>query len=387
MLAKTSFGFEDLLMEELKAIGAKNLTKGTRVVHFEGDLETMYKANLYSRLALRILKPIQTFPAANEQQLYDEVKKIDWSQYLTQHGTLAVDAVTSYSNLTHTLYISLKTKDAIVDQFRDNTGVRPNVDLRFPTVRVNVHIHQNVGSISLDSSGDSLHKRAYRSEQGEAPMNETLAAGMIMLSKWDRKSNFTDLMCGSGTLVIEAAMMALNIAPGIFREEFGFERWNDYDSVLWKKLWDEAKAAELPKLDFSISGIDKAGQAIKNAKENAKGAGVLNDIDFFNMPFEDYTPKNSEQTIVTNPPYGGRITDDDLFHLYKTIGDQLKTKYSGSTAWILTANKEAAKNLGLHPTAKIPLYNGALECRLLKYALYKGTKKIHKLKDEENNEL
>lgn len=384
MSAKTSFGFEDLLVEELNSVGAINLKKGTRIVHFEGNLETMYRANLYSRLALRILKPIKTFPAGNEQQLYDEIKKIDWSEYLTEKDSLAVDAVTSYSNLTHTLYISLKTKDAIVDQFRDKTGERPNVDLRFPKVRINIHIHQNVASVSLDSSGDSLHKRGYRSQQGEAPLNETLAAGMVMLSKWDRASNFTDLMCGSGTIVIEAAMMARNIAPGLFRNEFGFERWNDYDAELWKSLLDEAKQNEKPDINFSITGIDKSHQAIRNATENAKEAGVLNDIDFHAMPFEDYTPKETVQTIVTNPPYGGRITDDDLFRLYKNIGDQLKSKYSGSTAWVLTANKDAAKNIGLHSTAKIQLYNGALECRMLKYELYRGTKKIHKIKDDNN---
>lgn len=387
MSAKTSFGFEDMLMDELKKVGAEKLTKGTRIVHFEGTNETMYRANLYSRLALRILKPIKTFPANNEQQLYDEVKKIDWSQFLTENDTLAVDAVTSYSNLTHTLYISLKSKDAIVDQFREKTGVRPNVDLRFPKVRINIHIHQNIASISLDSSGDSLHKRGYRSQQGEAPLNETLAAGMIMLSKWDGKSNFTDIMCGSGTLAIEAAMIARNIAPGIFRNEFGFERWFDFDADLWKSLIDEAKRFEKPELDFKITGIDKSHQAIRNSTENAKEAGVLNDIDFHAMPFEDYTPKDSVQTIVTNPPYGGRITDDDLFNLYKNIGDQLKLKYSGSNAWILTANREAAKHIGLHPSAKIQLYNGALECRMLKYELYKGTKKIHKIKDDNNEEV
>lgn len=384
MSAKTSFGFEDLLVEELVKVGATNLKKGTRIVHFEGDMETMYKANLYSRLSLRILKPIKSFPAGNEQQLYDEIKKIDWSQYMSERDSLAVDAVTSYSNLTHTLYISLKTKDAIVDQFRDKTGVRPDVDLRFPKVRINIHIHQNIASVSLDSSGDSLHKRGYRTQQGEAPLNETLAAGMIMLSKWDQSSNFTDLMCGSGTIVIEAALMARNIAPGIFRKEFGFERWNDYDADLWRSLLDEAKANEKSSLDFKITGIDRSHQAIRNAQENAKEAGVLNDIDFHAMPFEDYTPKESKQTIVTNPPYGGRITDDDLFNLYKTIGDQLKLKYEGSNAWILTANRDAAKNIGLHPSAKIQLYNGALECRMLKYELYRGTKKIHKIKDGDN---
>ena len=285
MLAKTSFGFEDMLMKELSSLGASSLKKGTRVVHFEGDQSVMYKANLYSRLALRILKPIISFPAATEQQLYDEVKKIDWSQYLSVKDTLAIDAVTSYSNMTHSLYISLKTKDAIVDQFREKTGERPSVDLRFPKMRLNVHLHENIASLSLDSSGDSLHKRGYRSQQGEAPLNETLAAGMIMLSGWDAKSPFLDIMCGSGTLVIEAAMMARNIAPGIFRNEFGFERWNDYDDVLWRSLLDEAKKAELPSLSFTITGIDRSQMVIRYARENANAAGVLRDIQFNAMPF------------------------------------------------------------------------------------------------------
>jgi putative N6-adenine-specific DNA methylase len=322
-----------------------------------------------------VLVPIHSFPAANEQQLYDGMKKIDWSQYLSETDTLAVDAVTVKSNLTHSLYVSLKTKDAIVDQFRDKTGKRPDVDLRYPTVRVNVHLSDNVANVSLDSSGESLHRRGYRCQQGEAPLNETLAAGMLLLSGWNRSSALTDFMCGSGTILIEAALMARNIAPGSFRKEFGFERWTDFDASVWEFVKEKAKAKEKDKLDFDISGVDRSKQAIRFAKENAKEAGVVNDISFYDMAFEHYTPAESVQTIVTNPPYGGRITDDDLFNLYKSIGDQLKKKYQGSTAWILTANKDAAKNIGLHTSRKIQLFNGALEARFLKFEMYSGSKK------------
>lgn len=374
-VAKTSFGFEQLLADELQTFGASNIRLGHRAVQFDGTQETMYRANLYSRVALRILKPIATFPAANEQQLYDGVKRIKWEKYLSADDSIAVDGVTVKSKLTHSLYVALKTKDAIVDQFRERTGTRPNVDLNFPTVRINVHLSSDVANVSLDSSGESLHKRGYRQETGEAPLNETLAAGMVMLTGWDKKSPFLDFMCGSGTIVIEAALMARNIAPGIFRKEFGFERWRDFDAGLWKQLWEEAKKNELSSLPFRITGIDRSSQVLRTAKMNAKEAGLSEDIDFHAMPFEDYTPSETAQTIVINPPYGGRITDDDLFALYTSIGDQLKKKYSGSNAWILTANRDAAKHIGLHPSRKIPLFNGALECRLLKYEMYRGTKK------------
>ena len=378
MIAKTSFGFEDILIDELKTYDASDIRKGTRAVFFSGTLETMYTINLNSRISLRVLKPIRTFPAANEQQLYDEVKKIDWSEFLSADDTLAVDAVTVKSNLTHSLYISLKTKDAIVDQFRDKTGKRPDVDLRFPKVRINVHLSENIASVSLDSSGDSLHKRGYRVQQGEAPLNETLAAGMVLLSGWDRNSPLTDIMCGSGTILIEAAMIARNIAPGSFRNEFGFERWIDFDAPLWESVKLKAKSIEKTRLDFPLTGIDRSHQVVSNARENANGAGVLDDIIFHEMPFEHYTPSENAQMIVTNPPYGGRLTDTDLFELYKNIGDQLKKKYQGSTAWVLTANRDAAKYIGLHASRKIQLYNGALECRFLKFELYSGSKKTSK---------
>lgn len=375
LLAKTTFGFEDLLAEELKTFGATNILKVTRAVTFEGDDQIMYKANLWSRVALRILKPIKIFPAGSEQELYDEVKKIDWSEYLTVNETIAVDGVISNSTLTHSLYIALKTKDAIVDQFREKTGKRPSVDTTHPKIRVNIHISKDVATISLDSSGDSLHKRGYRNQTGEAPVNETLAAGMVMTSGWDRESALIDFMCGSGTILIEAAMMAKNIAPGIFRNEFGFERWNDFNSELWEQVRDEALTAELKKIDFPIIGIEKSSDILKMAKQNVSNAKLADNIRLQAMSFEDFVPDFDKGTVIINPPYGGRLTDDDLFLLYKNIGDQLKKKYKGFSAWILTANKEAAKNIGLKPSRKIELYNGSLECRFLKFELYEGSKK------------
>jgi putative N6-adenine-specific DNA methylase len=380
LIAKTSFGFEDILAEELKNLGATKIEKLTRAVSFEGDAELMYKVNLWSRVALRILKPIRQFKAAGETQLYNEIKKIDWSQYMSADDTLAIDAVVNNSQLTHSLYVALKSKDAIVDQFRDNTGKRPNVDLNKPTLRVHVHIYEDEAEVSLDSSGESLHIRGYRAQHGEAPLNEALAAGMIIVSGWDKQSPFTDLMCGSGTLVIEAAMLARNIPPSILRKEFAFQRWKDYDQVLWNKIVEEAKAGVKEKVNAPITGIDKSYHVLDIAKQNAIQAGVSDDIDFRSQPFEDYTPKSEPGTIITNPPYGGRITDSeqDLFLLYEKIGASLKHRFSGWTAWIFTANREAANHIGLKPSRRIPLYNGPLECRLLKYEMYKGTKRIGK---------
>lgn len=382
MVAKTSFGFEDILSEELEKLGATEIRKAVRAVSFTGTLETMYLVNLHSRVALRILKPVKTFPAASEIDLYNGIKSIDWSEFLSADETLAVDAVTVKSNISHSLYAALKTKDAIVDQFRDKTGKRPDVDLKFPKIRVNLHISGNIASVSLDSSGESLHKRGYRTQQGEAPLNETLAAGMVLLSGWDQQSPLTDIMCGSGTIVIEAAMIARNIAPGLLKNEFGFERWNDFDTEIWNRMISDAKSAQMEKLNFPIRGIDRSRDAIRAARDNAKEAGVLSDIEFIDMPFEHYTPENIDQTIITNPPYGGRITDENLFSLYKEVGDQLKKKYSG-VAWILTANKEAAGHIGLKASRRIQLFNGALECRFLKFEVYKGSRRpVNKSVDE-----
>ena len=386
LVAKTSSGLEDLLVNEVIANGGREARKGIRSVTFKGTEETLYRMNLNSRVALRILKPIGSFPANNEEQLYDGIGRINWGKYMSADDTLAVDAVTVKSNLTHSLYVALKTKDAVVDQFRKSHGRRPDVDLNRPTIRINVHLSGNVASISLDSSGESLHKRGYRMLQGEAPLSETLAAGLILLSAWKQDSPLTDIMCGSGTIVIEAALMARDIAPGLMRNEFGFQRWLDYDAGLWANLVKEARGRIKDKLGFRIAGVDRNRHVIRQARENSEYAGVDEDIDFHEMKFQDYTPAVSEQTLITNPPYGGRITDEDLFDLYKQMGDTFKKRYQGSTAWVLTANRDAAKHIGLHVSAKIPVFNGPLECRLLKFEMYGGSRKPAKGSTIQNNE-
>jgi len=378
LIVKTSFGLEDVLMEELKALGAADIEKGVRVVTVEGDQRLMYSINLNSRVALRVLKPIKKFRAANEHELYDEIKKIDWSSYMSVDDTLAVDAVVNKSLMTHSLYVALKTKDAIVDQFRENTGKRPSVDLEKPSLRIHLHINGEEGEVSFDSSGDSLHKRGYRMQTGDAPINESLAAGLILLSGWDKQSPFLDFMCGSGTIVIEAAWMALNIAPGMLRKEFGFQRWKDYDSKLWGEIRDEARLKVLNEITFPITGVDHSMAMISNAKENAKAAGVLDDISFQQMSYESFTPGVQKGTLLINPPYGGRITSGDLMQLYKGVGDQFKKKYAGWNAFVFTANMEAGKNIGLKPSRKIPLFNGKLECRLLKFEMYDGSRREEK---------
>lgn len=382
MTAKTSFGFEDLLAEELRQAGARAIRKGVRAVFYEGDMETMYRANLFSRTALRILKPVAEFPAATGQELYDGIRKTDWGIYITSEDTIAIDAVASKSALSHSLFIAQKAKDGIVDQIRNRTGQRPSVDTRQPGLRLNLHLHEDKATVSLDSSGSSLHRRGYRLQAGEAPLSETLAAGMVMLSGWDKQSPLADLMCGSGTILIEAAMYARNIAPGLIRNEFGFEKWRDFDAGLWESLKAEARKACLPGLSFPLKGIDKSGVVLKAATENARAAGVEGDIDFIRMSFEDFEPEQIPSVVITNPPYGGRITDDDLFDLYEKLGDTLKKKYAGTKAWILTANREAANHIGLHPSRKIPLYNGPLECRFLCYEMYGGSRKSKYIKGE-----
>ena len=375
MVAKTYFGAEDLLAAELNELGASDILKGTRAVEFKGDLAMLYKANLWCRTALRILKPVTSFPAASEQQLYDEVKKIDWSQYLQVNQTLAIDAVVNYSNLSHTMYIAQKAKDAIADQFREKAGERPSVSLDNPDLRINIHIYRDMASLSFDSSGESLHKRGYRDETNEAPLNEALAAGLIMLSGWDKKSNFIDFMCGSGTILIEAALLAKNIPPGIFRDSYAFEKWKDFDAELWRQVISEAKEKELRKFDFKITGTDRSVQTLNIARQNVINAGVSDLVELHQIPFEVYTPSPGPGTVIINPPYGERLAEDNINALYKEIGDYLKKKFGGYQAWVLTSNREAAKSIGLHPSRKIQLYNGALECRFLKFELYSGSRK------------
>ncbi|OEJ98467.1 DNA methylase [Flavivirga aquatica] len=374
MVAKTLFGFEDLLENELIQLGAQNIKKGVRNVAFSGDKGFMYKANLGLRTAVKILKPIHTFTVSNEQDLYTKIYNMPWDNYLKSSGTLAIDATIHSDLFSHSLYISQKTKDAIVDKFRDTTGERPNVDLKFPDLKINVHIDRRQCTISLDSSGDSLHKRGYKTATNIAPINEVLAAGLIMLSGWDGQTDFMDPMCGSGTMLIEAAMIACNIPPNLMRKEFAFERWEDWDVELFEKI-EESLLKKTRDFHHKIIGYDKAPSAVTKAKENVKNAQL---DDFIEIKHEDFfkTQKggNSKLHMLFNPPYGERL-NIDMEVFYKDIGDTLKQNYPGTDAWFITSNLDALKHVGLRPSRKIHLFNAKLESRLVKYVMYEGSKK------------
>jgi putative N6-adenine-specific DNA methylase len=374
MLAKTLFGFEELLAKELTQLGARDVKTGVRSVSFSGDKGFMYKSNLALRTAIKILKPIHSFTVNNEQDLYDNLYKMAWDQYVKPSGTIAVDATIHSELFTNSLYIAQKTKDAIVDKFRDTTGERPNVDLKFPDLKVNVHIDRHQVTISLDSSGDSLHKRGYKIATNIAPINEVLAAGLIMLSGWDGQTDFMDPMCGSGTMLIEAAMIACNIPPNLMRKEFAFERWNDWDVELFEKI-EESLLAKTRDFHHKIIGYDKAPSAVTKAIENVKNAQL---DDFIDVKHEDFfkTQKGGEEKLhmVFNPPYGERL-NIDMEEFYKNIGDTLKQSYPGTDAWFITSNLDALKHVGLRPSRKIHLFNAKLEARLVKYVMYEGSKK------------
>ena len=374
MVAKTLFGFEEILAKELTQLGAMHVNQGVRNVSFEGDKGFMYKANLGIRTAIKILKPITTFRVNNEKDLYTNVYKMDWSNYMKSSGTLAVDATVHSTIFTHSQYTALKVKDAIVDKFRDETGERPNVDLRFPDLKINVHIDRSLCTISLDTSGESLHKRGYKTATNIAPINEVLAAGLIMLSGWDGQCDFMDPMCGSGTILAEAARIACNIPPYLMRKEFDFVRRKYWDVELFEKI----EASLLNKTrDFhhKMFGFDKSPSAVAKAKDNLKN-GHLDE--FVIIKHEDFfkTQKGGEEKLhmVFNPPYGERL-DIEMESFYKAIGDTLKQGYPNTDAWFISSNLEAIKHVGLRPSRKIKLMNAKLESRLLKYVMYAGSKK------------
>jgi len=378
MIAKTQLGLESVLAQELTDLGAQDVVELNRAVSFVGDLGFMYKANLNLRTAIRILRPIYKYVARTEDDLYERAKDLDWSKYINVDDTIAVNAAVNSDFFNHSHYVALKVKDAIVDYFRDLTkGKRPNVDTKNPDVRINIHISNDKVNISLDSSGDSLHKRGYRHVTNVAPISEVLAAGMILLSDWDRESDFLDPMCGSGTLLIEAAMIACNIPPSLHRKNFGFMNWSSFD----EELWETIKTSSLNKVkDFKgkIIGCDRSFQSFRKAEANIKDAMLEDIIDvkranFFREPLMFETTG----TILFNPPYGERI-EADVLELYGKIGDTFKKHYAGSTAWLITSDMEAVNSINLKHTRRIKLFNGQLECRFLKYQMYEGTKKLHK---------
>ena len=377
MLAKTLFGFEPLLARELRNLGAMEVTEGVRSVSFFGDKGFMYKANLSLRTAIKILKPVNIFKVTSEDELYKQIYKMPWERYLEAHQTLAIDATVHSDNFSHSKYVALKSKDAIVDRFRDQFGKRPSIDLDYPSLRINIHIEKETCTVSLDSSGQSLHKRGYKSATNIAPINEVLAAGLLLHSGWDGQSDFLDPMCGSGTILIEAAMIACNIPPNLNKKEFGFEKWNDWDEDLFEKI-EASVLNKVRDFHFTIKGYDKAPSAIQKAKDNIQNANLS---EFITVEHEDFfkTEKQTERHLhmLFNPPYGERL-NIDMPKFYEAIGDTLKQNYPGTSAWFITSNLESIKHVGLRPSRKIKVFNGALESRLLKYDIYEGSKKAKK---------
>lgn len=374
LIAKTFMGLEPVLAQELTQMGANNVQIGRRMVSFSGNKETMYRANFQLHTAIKILKPIKHFKAGSADDVYEEIKKIDWSEYLDNNKTFAVDAVVFSEEFRHSKFVAYKVKDAIVDQFRENTGQRPNISVANPDIRLNIHIAEDKCTLSLDSSGESLHRRGYRQESVEAPLNEVLAAGMILMSGWKGDTDFIDPMCGSGTLLIEAALIAQNIAPGVFRKEYAFEKWNDFDRELFDEIYnDDSQEREF---NHHIYGYDIDMKAVNTARMNVKAAGMSAIITVENADFKDFRQPANKSIMITNPPYGERISTPNLLGTYKMIGETLKHQFKNNEAWVLSYRQECFDQIGLRPSIKIPLYNGSLECEFRKYQMFDG-----KLKD------
>ncbi len=374
MVAKTFFGFEEILAKELKTLGAQDIELGTRMVSFKGDKGFMYKANLACRTALKILKPIYYFRAKDEQSLYKGIQGIDWMKYFNSNQTFVIDTTIHSENFKHSQFVSQKSKDAIVDQFRNKTGQRPSVDKDFPDLKINIHIDKDQVSVALDTSGNSLHQRGYKTAVNIAPINEVLAAGMLLLSDWDGNSNFLDPMCGSGTILAEAAMIACNIPANINRKEFAFEKWNDWDNELFDNIV-ESLLKKTREFHYKIIGFDKAPSAVEKAKVNIKNANLEDYISISQANFFD-SKKETEGPLqmVFNPPYGERL-DIEMERFYREMGDTLKLNYPNTNSWFITSNLEALKFVGLKPSRKIKLFNASLEARFVKYEMYSGSKR------------
>lgn len=374
MMAKTLYGFEPILAKELRNLGAGHVEEGVRNVTFEGDTGFMYKANLCLRTALKVFKPIKTFRVFNEKDLYRNIYEMDWPSIFDVDKTFAIDSIANAKVFDNTMFVSLKAKDAIVDKFREVVRDRPNVKIQDPDIRINIHIYNNTCTVSLDSSGNSLHQRGYRILTNIAPINEVLAAGLLLKTGWDGQSDFFDPMCGSGTFLIEAAMIACNIPANINRESYAFMHWKDYDADLYQKIVD-ASLKKVREFHYKIIGYDKAPSAVRKAQENVDHANLSDYItverkDFFRVD----KPLEGKLHMLFNPPYGERLPIDmEIF--YGKIGDTFKQIYPGTDAWLITSNLEALKHIGLKTSKKIKTFNGKLESRLVKYEIYEGSKK------------
>ena len=370
IIAKTFMGLEPVLAKELTQLGANDVQIGRRMASFKGDKELLYRANFQLHTAIRILKPIKHFKALSADDVYEGVKDIDWSEYIGSDKTFAVDSVVFSEEFRHSKFVAYKVKDAIVDQFREKTGQRPNISITNPDIRLHIHIAEDQCTLCLDSSGESLHRRGYRQDSVEAPLNEVLAAGMILMTGWHGETDFIDPMCGSGTLLIEAALIARNMAPGLFRKEYAFEKWPDFDRDLFDEIYnDDSQEREF---NHHIYGYDVDIKAVNTAILNIKAAGLSSDITVKECDFKDFKHPKEKSIIVTNPPYGERISTPDLLGTYKMIGERLKHEFTGNEAWILSYREECFAQIGLKPSIKIPLFNGSLECEFRKYQMFDG---------------
>ena len=370
MIAKTFQGLEGVLAEELTALGANNIQAGRRMVSFTGDKEMLYRANFALRTAVRVLKPIKHFRAKTADEVYEAVRQIDWSQYLTNDTTFAVDSVVYSNEFRHSKFVAYKVKDAIVDQFREKTGERPNIRVTNPDMQLHIHVAEYDCTLSLDSSGESLHKRGWRQATVEAPINEVLAAGIILQTGWRGECDLVDPMCGSGTILVEAAMIASGIAPGVYRREYAFEKWPDFDRELFDRIYDDDSAEK--SFEHHIYGYDINHNIIALATENVRAAGLSKYVTLQQRDIKDFTQPQEKCIMVTNPPYGERISAPDLLGLYKTLGERLKHQFVGNDAWVLSYREECFDQIGLKPSLRIPLFNGSLECELRKYQIFNG---------------
>ncbi|NJK73307.1 MAG: RNA methyltransferase [Oscillatoriales cyanobacterium RU_3_3] len=369
--ATVARGLETIAAQELEQLGAEDVEPDFTGVYFAGDRTLLYRVNLWSRTIFRVLVPIAKFRCSNADMLYREVQNIPWDEYLTPDNTLAVNCTGGNEKLNHTHYTALQVKNAIADQQRDLFNQRSSVDINNPDLLINIHIHQDVGILSLDSSGGSLHRRGYRPAVGFAPLKETLAAALLEMAEWTPDLPFLDPMCGSGTLPLEASLKALNIAPGLFREKFGFMNWRDFDEPLWDKLWAEAENSELSELKEIIAGCDRDADMIAQARTNAQQAGISDKIQFAQTELSQLEAPADRGVLICNPPYGERLGDaNELGDLYKMLGDIFKQRFKGWNAFILTGNKELAKKVGLRTSRRIQVFNGSIPCTLLKYELY-----------------
>jgi len=373
LTVKTYAGLEPVLAREIRNIGGKNIKEGRRAVSFTGYPEIIYKANYYLRTALRVLKEIAVFHFRDVDQFYLKCKSVNWSEYMNTDQSFIVNSTVVHSKeFRNSMYASLKVKDAVADRFREKTGKRPDVDTTRPQIFINVHINKNICILSLDSSGESLHKRGYRITGGDAPLSEVLAAGMILLSGWNGSSDFIDPMCGSGTLTIEAALIAKNIPPGKFRKKFAFEDWPDFNKILFDKI----KKIQTPKtFSQKIYASDISGKNVLKAQTNARRAGVYSAITFKSCNMKDLQMNTSKAVIIINPPYGERLKYQNLKNIYSMMGNTLKQRFTGNSAWILTTSGEYLKYIGLKPAKKVVLYNGAIKCIFSFFPLFEGKRK------------